>query len=288
MVVFDPERGYYSDDGSDPPVDPATGQPLEAPPGMQWGPNGWQPTATKPRVAGYYIADNFNGTSKQGLIPETWNPQADSGPDVTVRPAAPVGPSYGNDDRPTEIGGGSGGGDWFDQIGSMPEYSALERPDYLRGEFKPEVWTESFTAPTLDDLYQDPGYQSRMDAVLKANERRAASQGRILSGGYGAALGKEMQNFASNEYGNVFNRAADTYKQRYGEFANKVQNQTQARAINESAFQNDALSHLNQYTTRYRAYQDQINNARNADLDQWGRQRDLARLGLDSIIAGRA
>ena len=276
--------------------------PSLAPPNSRWDGEKW--ITTTPNEAGYdktwggYTTGDPRGTSTgdQWLgsvyAHQGWElPPLPTTPPPTTTTTPPPKPP------PTTTTTG-GGGDWFDRIGAslgtygaLPapyeDYTALERPDYLKGEYKAPVWDETFTAPTLDDLYNEPGYQARLDATQKASERSAAARGRVLSGGYGAALGKEMQNFASNEYGNVFNRAADTYKQRYGEFATGAQLQGQARGINENAFQSDALNHLNQYATRYRSYQDTIANTRNAETDRWNREMGLARLGLDATLGGR-
>lgn len=235
----------------------------------------------------------------------TRTPTKQTGPDAVFRPPT-QGTPYGDDTRadpipddqppPTQ---NTPATNWFDDItarlstyGAAPapygeDYTALARPDYLKDPYVAPTWNETFTAPTLQDLYNEPGYQARMDASQKASERRAAAQGRVLSGGYGVALGREMQNQASNEYGNVFNRAADTYQQRYGEFSNAANMGLQARGINEGAYATDAMNHLNQYTARYKAYQDQIANTRNAETDRWTREMGLARLGLDATLGGR-
>lgn len=55
-------------------------------------------------------------------------------------------------------------------------------------------------------LYEDPGYQFRLDEGLKALDRTAASRGGLLSGGAIKAGQRYAQDFASNEYTNAFNR----------------------------------------------------------------------------------
>lgn len=52
----------------------------------------------------------------------------------------------------------------------------------------------------------DPGYQFRLSEGAKALERSAASKGMTMSGAQQQALSRYNQGFASNEYGNVYNR----------------------------------------------------------------------------------
>lgn len=55
---------------------------------------------------------------------------------------------------------------------------------------------------------QDPGYQFRMDEGIRALDRSAAARGVLNSGGQGRALVRYGQDYASNEYQNVYNRLA--------------------------------------------------------------------------------
>ncbi|MGO4763811.1 hypothetical protein AB4120_14840 [Cupriavidus sp. 2KB_3] len=57
-----------------------------------------------------------------------------------------------------------------------------------------------------EDFQTDPGYQFRLQQGQNALQQSAAGQGGLLSGAAAKALSKYNQNFASNEYGNVFNR----------------------------------------------------------------------------------
>ena len=53
---------------------------------------------------------------------------------------------------------------------------------------------------------KDPGYQFRMDEGNRALEGSAAARGGLLSGAAMKAMQKYSQGFASNEYGNAYNR----------------------------------------------------------------------------------
>jgi hypothetical protein len=172
------------------------------------------------------------------------------------------------------------GGNWFASNapggGFTEQYSTLARPDYLQGPYVPPTFTETFTPLSQDELFADPGYQHRLDTMRLGQERSAAAQGRILSGGYvGRALPRALGEFASQEYGAANDRKFNQYLQRYGQFQDTASMAAQARNLNEGAYQADVGNHLNQYNARYRAYQDAIGN-----------NLDFARLGLSATTAG--
>lgn len=182
-------------------------------------------------------------------------------------------------------GSGSGGGNWFSaNAPSLSNYGAPPSPfgeTYTPETYTPPTWTETFSAPTAADLEASPGYLAAQGAMQRGLERSAASKGSVLSGGFaGRTLPRALGEFASTEYGNLFNRAYDTYKQRYGEFSDSAARGQNAFALNEG-------NRLNSFNTRYRTYQDNVMNTRNAESDRWGREMDLARLGLDATTAGR-
>lgn len=173
---------------------------------------------------------------------------------------------------------GSDGGDWFDQ--NKPGGVQPFGETYAAGTYTPGTFDEQFVAPTAESLTQDPGYQARSNELQRGFERGAAAKGSILGGGFiGRTLPRAQSEFASQEYGNAFQRAFDTYQQKYGMFSD-----TQAR--NADAFRTNETGKLNQYTTRYNSYQDLINNRRNYYNDQAQHELDLARLGLDATAQG--
>lgn len=61
---------------------------------------------------------------------------------------------------------------------------------------------------TMADMALDPGYQFRLGEGQKALERSAAARGGLLSGRTGKDLLRYGQDYASNEFGNLFNRYA--------------------------------------------------------------------------------
>jgi hypothetical protein len=70
---------------------------------------------------------------------------------------------------------------------------------------------QGFTAPTGLDIQNDPGYQARLALGTDTLQKSAAARGSVLTGATGKALDSYAQDYASNEYGNVYNRALNTY-----------------------------------------------------------------------------
>lgn len=73
-------------------------------------------------------------------------------------------------------------------------------------------------------MYNDPGYQFRLNEGLKALDRTAAARGGLLSGGAIKAGERYAQDYASNEYTNAFNR----YWQERNQMLNPLQSLTGA------------------------------------------------------------
>jgi hypothetical protein len=91
------------------------------------------------------------------------------------------------------------------------------------GGFAP--WTEQFNAPTAATEQNDPGYQFRLQQGQQTLENSAAARGGLLSGGTGKDLQAFGQNYASNEYANVYNRALQQYQQNYNIYQQNQANQ---------------------------------------------------------------
>lgn len=77
---------------------------------------------------------------------------------------------------------------------------------------------QSFSAPTGLTLQNDPGYQARLALGTDALQKSAAARGSVLTGGTAKALDTYAQDYASNEYGNVYNRALSTYGTNAGNY----------------------------------------------------------------------
>ena len=93
-----------------------------------------------------------------------------------------------------------------------------------------QSWTQAFQAPDNITEQNDPGYQARLKLATDAMQNSAAARGNLLTGGTAQGLGNLAQDYASNEYGNVYNRALGQYQQNYNIF-----NQNQANLFNRLA-----------------------------------------------------
>ncbi len=79
------------------------------------------------------------------------------------------------------------------------------------GSFGGGPATAAFTAPDPTNFQTDPSYQWRLSQGLTALDRGAAARGTLLTGGTLKASQDYGQNAASQEYGNAYNRALQTY-----------------------------------------------------------------------------
>lgn len=82
---------------------------------------------------------------------------------------------------------------------------------------------QQFTAPDLNNT-TDPGYQARLQLGTDALQRSAAARGGVLTGGTARDLNQFAQDYASNEYNNVYNRALEGYNTNYNVWANDQAN----------------------------------------------------------------
>jgi hypothetical protein len=95
---------------------------------------------------------------------------------------------------------GGGGGSPFPMFSFKP-VPKFDAPDFVR--------------PTVEDAMNEPGYQFRLKGGADALERSAAAKGVLRTGGTLKDILDYGQNFASQEYGNVFNRALGEYDRKY-------------------------------------------------------------------------
>jgi hypothetical protein len=154
-----------------------------------------------------------------------------------------------------------------------------------------------FAAPTQADLQNSPGFQSRLALDQQARERSAAARGSILSGGTQLELGRAAQDYASNEYNNLFsqslagrgqnvneyqqavgnalgtrqqnvaeqgqqfNQALAGQQQNFGQYATQAGLDLGARQQNFNEGQGSFANALAAYQTNYNTFQGGVNNA---------------------------
>lgn len=90
----------------------------------------------------------------------------------------------------------------------------------------------------LADFQADPGYEFRRSEGQRGVEGSAAARGGILSGGALKALARYNSDFASNEYGNAFNRYQSDLGSRYNRLAGVAGVGQQATSEGNAASQN--------------------------------------------------
>lgn len=93
---------------------------------------------------------------------------------------------------------------------SKPNYG--KAPMFTAPQFE---WGEKWQAPTMEDAMNDPGYQFRANEGRRALEQSAAARGLLGSGGTLKNIDAWGQNFAKQEYGDVFNRNLTGYNTRF-------------------------------------------------------------------------
>lgn len=103
-------------------------------------------------------------------------------------------------------------------------------------------FSDTFTAPTSVTEQNDPGYKFRMAQGEGALENSAAARGALLSGNTLQAQQKFGQDYASNEYSNVYSRAMQEFNQKYGIFENNQTNTFNRLAALSGVGQNTATS----------------------------------------------
>lgn len=166
-------------------------------------------------------------------------------------------------------------------------YQTPPIPDVLKTPYVPG----NFQAPTLSDLQASPGYQARELMGEQGVQRNASAQGDVLSGGTLKALENYRQDYASNEYSNL-------YGQRLGAFQTNESANLNARQQNAGEYQNLVADTNQAYTNRYNAYLGE--NARTLNdyltnygvqhqyaTDWWAQQNQIANRGLQAASNSR-
>lgn len=170
-------------------------------------------------------------------------------------------------------GGGGGGGGYGGTYGSMPSYqmnlgAMPQIPKAPNFSFAP--WTQTFQAPSAADETNDPGYAERLQQGLDATQQSAAAQGTLLTTGTQRALDRYAQDYASNEYANVYNRALTGYQQNYQQYLNAYNQALQTYGTNYQGQLNNYNMALGQYQLQAQLGQQQFQNAFAEYQQQYG------------------
>jgi hypothetical protein len=293
FFVQNPETGEFELDYSDglpyegDPFDPATGQMWRAdllPPGVDAG-NPW--------VDGYWNT----GTPKHNLDdPEGPPPTPPPGPPPPPPPPPPA---------PTPTGGTYGGSSGLNLASLLTPFSgqfsapnprdaarlALELLPPVPTLTLPEIPTidpfsyAPWTQPDPQDVFKDPSFEFRRGIGERAITNSRAAQGLSRSGMALKDLLEYNQGFASQEFGNIWNRSREAYDTNRG---NALENwrantdttlrrsgmeQDRAKSLYEPLF----AEYQNKVGAVTRAPQEAFNNALSefrTNWDLWRDQRD--------------
>lgn len=244
--------GYYSDDPDDPQnqnFDPSEQPQAQAP---------YQDIAYW-QGKGYGTNDMFddNGQMRPGWS-RTANGYDFSQPAQTPPPGGAAPPTGG---APT------GGGSLTRPFNEPPPQTPGAGIDYVPGtpRFKgPDIRVpDPFRAPSADDVFSDQGFQARMRGGMDRLQNWASAKGTLNDSGTAKSLIDYGQGEASQEYGNVWDRAYNAYNANVG---------SQYVLPWQEAFQNASAQNQNDmtgYSTQASAGQYQ-KNANYMDLyNQW-------------------
>jgi len=133
---------------------------------------------------------------------------------------------------PGQGGGGMGGG-----MGGGQFFSGGYRPPYAANYNFPDL--PKFQMPTAEGMLSDPGYKFRLKQGLGALESSAAAKGVLNTGGTLQDINKFGQDYASNEFGNIWQRAKDQYAPYLAQYQNQF---GQTAAERQRAWENYQFS----------------------------------------------
>lgn len=154
------------------------------------------------------------------------------------------GPGPGPGPGPTGPGPGGNSGS-FGDYGGAPAYGGqygFPQLNLPRMEAPPEFFYEDFdmgekfAAPDPSEIEKDPSYLWRFGEGQRAVKTAKAAQGVFGTGATMKALTAYGQNMAKTEYGDIYNRAADTFDRnlsgRFGEWNANRSNKLDAYKTN--------------------------------------------------------
>jgi hypothetical protein len=161
----------------------------------------------------------------------------------------------------------------FQDTGGMPALPSVAPFAYgpWTDTFQAPEWTGGqFTAPTAATEQNDPGYDFRLQQGLDQIRADAASKGVLMSGGTDKALTRYAQDYASNEYKNVYDRALQQYGLAYQQFLDTYGQKSQQYQQKYGQYMDAYNQALQQYGTNYGVTADQWNRAMSQYLQRYG------------------
>jgi hypothetical protein len=239
-------------------------------PDVTFDPGGTAPSSPDP--AGYHWDPNMARYVPNDVAPAP-APEAPSGggggggytPPPETPAYTPPAPSSGGGYTPPSYSPPPPSQSATDIAGNPPTFNApayTPPPAFSYGDFtspvdKPGAFSYAdFTAPTAEDVYKDPSYQLRFQQGQNAIENSASARGVLGTGGTIKDFINYGQNFASQEYGNVYGRQQQDYLTNLGNAYNtyKTNYQTQYADPYNEAMQTYGANRANaiaNYNTNY-------------------------------------
>lgn len=180
-------------------------------------------------------------------------------------------------------GGDYGGGDYSGDNFAWPEFNAPRYTPGAKFQAPPAFSFDAFQAPTGDSIYSDPSYTMRRDEGLQAIEHGAASKGLTRLPSTLKALAGWNQDFASREYGNIFDRAGQTYNTNRN---NAADTYSLNYGVSRDTWDRGERQNLDKYNADYKGAFDEFDyNQYKPSVstfeDLWRRHK----LGVDSTVA---
>lgn len=183
---------------------------------------------------------------------------------------------HGGTDTP-----GQSGPTW--EVEDAPGY---EGPDYNRADpYEAQRYDTygEFRPPTVEEMETDPGYQFRVREGNRALENSAAAKGMLRGTNTLRDIVGYNQDLASQEYGNVYGRARETYglnrdEYRYGDTTNRDEGRFAYganRDENRYGYEQDSANAQLRYAPGLMSWQ--ARNAANQRQGELGWDRDWQR-----------
>ena len=205
----------------------------------------------------------------------------DPGP-LAPPPAAPSAPAPAPYGGGGDSGGGdSGGGSYsspssFNVSSSFPTFSAPQLPTIAPFQAPPAYSVnpfsyDPFVGPSLEQVQNAPGYAFARDEGLRALQNAKAARGTLNTGGTLKDILGWGNRFAEQNWGNEYNRAANTYDRNRG-----------------NAFENwgaNEKSRAETYKTNYDVGRDVYDINRGTSLDMFDRAFRNATAEFDPRMA---
>jgi hypothetical protein len=295
------EREIDDSPGYSSPFNPYLPPAEPAPPGYQWiwddGQGGWVivPNAPMPETLPAPTIDPPGGVDptfqqlygnpvvESGGGDDGGNPYVPGGMRGTFGGYVPGGTTGGTGGGGT---GGAPGGTFFTPF-LPPEYTAPPGFTAPPAFSFPEFSYEAFRAPTLDEAQNDPGYKFGFDEGMRALQTDRAARGVLRTGGTLKDFMKWGNDYATQNYDNVFNRNLQTHRSNFGEAfdtwlnnrENAAQNYSLNYGIGRDVWDRNTDLHNTAWDRNYGRAQDIFNSLRQSEThtfeDLYRRWRDL-------------